>query len=258
MKHIFVDGSYFIFYRFFATLNWFKHQKDIAIDDVMTNNIFMEKYEKMFEKTLKDIVRIYDVDWKHLYFAKDCPRDEIWRHKYIKDYKATRVTHGSFDGRIFTYSYDTLIPQLIDKYSFQILQGECLEADDVIALKISIMDKSDDTYIITNDNDYIQLLNCEKLHIINLQHQDISLRNNCEDAKQFLHVKIIQGDKCDNIPSIGPKIGPKTALKLASNESDLLNYFKKHKDAEAQYILNRKLIDFNYIDETYKEKFLKS
>ena len=262
MKSLFIDGSYFIFYRFFATLNWFKHKHDdIDKSNITKNAEFMEKYSKMFEKTLKDIVRIYGIEWKNVYFAKDCPREEIWRNSLIDAYKATRVTHALFDGEIFKYTYRDLIPNLINSLSFQMIHGEGLEADDVIALSISVAKADDECFIITNDNDYIQLLNHNnrKIHILNLQHQDISLRNAFgDDVGKFLLVKIIQGDKSDNIPSIGKKIGPQTALKLASDPNELAKYFEKNPVAKNRYDLNRRLIDFQYIDEECKRKFLES
>lgn len=257
---LFIDGSYFIFYRYFASYNWFKlNQKDQEIGDVLQNDIFMDKYCKMFEKTIVNLVKTHQVQWNNVFFAKDCPRENIWRNSFTDQYKGTRVTHNSFDGEIFTFTFATLIPQLIEKYAFKILEGEKLEADDVIALVIKhIIPKEVPCVIITNDNDYIQLCTLANVNVINLQDKNLSSRNLCSSPSEFLKVKIIQGDKSDNIPSIGPGIGPKTALKLATHADELDKYFKKYPDAVHRYEINQRLIDFDFIDQYIKEKFLES
>ena len=66
------------------------------------------------------------------------------------------------------------------------------------------------------------------------------------------------GDKSDNIPSIIKKCGPKTAEKLALNNSELIKLFEKNTDAKKQYDINRSLIDFNYINRIIKNEFLKN
>ena len=83
-------------------------------------------------------------------------------------------------------------------------------------------------------------------------------RNSCTNPQEFLKAKIIQGDKSDNISSIWPKCGPKTALKLAKDHEALENFFAKHAGSETIFNKNRILIDFNFIDETYKNEYLES
>jgi 5'-3' exonuclease len=74
----------------------------------------------------------------------------------------------------------------------------------------------------------------------------------------YLQYKIIIGDVSDNIPPIMKKCGPKTAEKLAQNAEELAKIFDKHPDAKTQYDLNRRLIDFSFIDEEAKQNFLKN
>jgi DNA polymerase-1 len=113
--------------------------------------------------------------------------------------------------------------------------------------------------IITNDNDYIQLMNIDRLSDINqnnvlmiknLQDKSICDRVNCS-SQIYINVKKILGDKSDNIPSITRKCGEKTAFKLASNQDMLNNLLEKDRDAKKQYELNDLLIDFKNIPEEY-------
>jgi 5'-3' exonuclease len=227
---------------------------------ILNNDIFMDKYAKMFEKTIVDLVtKTYKVQWNNVFFAKDCPREEIWRHSHTDEYKGTRVAHSSFDAGIFTYTFGMLLPRLIEKYGFRILQSESLEADDVIALTVKYIVPHEKTcIIITNDNDYVQLCDNPNISVINLQNKNVFERTSCASSQEYLQVKIIQGDKSDNIPSIGPGIGPKTALKLAKTPDELEKYFKKHPDAVQRYNVNRRLIDFNFIEQGIKDQFVHS
>ena len=60
-------------------------------------------------------------------------------------------------------------------------------------------------------------------------------------------LKIICGDKADNIKPCFKKCGPKTAMKLILNPSLLETKFLKEENSRNIYTLNCKLIDFNYI-----------
>lgn len=103
------------------------------------------------------------------------------------------------------------------------------------------------TFKITGDYDYKQLLNIKNLTIYNLKGQEFIV----EDTKLFLETKIIMGDKSDNIPAIAKKVGPVTAAKLAKDPEALDLFFSKHPGANAQYTLNQKLINFDYIPKNY-------
>jgi hypothetical protein len=64
MTLILVDTSYTSFYRFFATLRWlsmndpdlYKEKKSDTTYDWSKNEKFMEKYEKMYMKSIVDLV----------------------------------------------------------------------------------------------------------------------------------------------------------------------------------------------------------
>lgn len=259
-----IDMSYYVFYRYYATFNWYKRQTNVEIDveHIRDNVEFMQKYAKMFEKTLMDLMKLHKIkNPSSVVFAKDCSRDNIWRHQYYNAYKATREEKSaSFNKDVFTYTYHTLIPNLQEKLGFQMIGHYCLEADDVIAI---ITKNIFDTYqigpieiiIITNDNDYIQLMNIDRLcnnilKIRNLQDRNICERVNCS-PQVYTNVKKILGDKSDNIPSITRKCGEKTAYKLATNQDLLMNLLEKEPEAKKQYELNDLLIDFKNIPDEY-------
>ena len=51
---IFVDGSYFCFYRYYAILNWWKNAyPEEPLEDPFQNEKFVEKFKKTFAELLK-------------------------------------------------------------------------------------------------------------------------------------------------------------------------------------------------------------
>lgn len=252
-----VDTSYYVFYRYFATYNWFKKQvPDAHGASIMNNENFAIKYRDMFEKTFLNLCKTHNIkNHENVVFVKDCPRDKIWRHSVIGGYKENREGRtDTFDSSVFPFTYQNILPRLEERYGVQVFGHDCLEADDVVAIVAKdVMDKVADAEIvvITNDNDYIQLLNHEnagKMLIENLQGKPISQRVGC-DPKTYIEVKKIMGDKSDNIPAIFKKCGGKTALKLAQDQQALTNVFDKSPEAKKQYELNNVCIDFKCIPE---------
>lgn len=253
------DLSYFVFYRYYATVSWLKKNtgESVDVENIMTNTVFLEKYCKLFEKNICDIVKSSKVSWKNVFLVKDCFRDNIWRNDFYNYYKATRNDRTeTFNKNIFIYTYNELLPALESKYGFKIINHPRLEADDVIAIiKESIRCKNShvNIYIITNDNDYIQLIDANTF-IKNIQGKEIKYRvGMLPDI--YLKTKIIMGDKSDNIPCIMKKIGPKTAEKFVANDDMFIKFCEKHPDALKQYNLNKLLIDFEKIPIEIKNDF---
>lgn len=259
-KLLLIDSSYFVFYRFYATYNWYSLQKkgtdggaNISPEHVMSDPVFVEKYDKMFARTLRELFNTYKCDsWEDVVFVMDAPRDTIWRNALFRDYKISRhETHTRFNKNIFKHTYDVLLPKLRECYKFQTLGVPELEADDIISVIVSHVSPRD-IVIITNDNDYIQLKDSHTM-IYNLQGKDIASRVNM-DPDKYLQVKIIMGDKSDCIPSIMKKVGPKTALKMVEDPAYLKTFLDKHPTALEQYEVNRRLIDMSYIPEMLKSR----
>lgn len=255
-----IDLSYFIFYRYYATLNWYKKQKE-AKQDVMKDSLFLDKYDKIFEQTIFDLQKKHEIAWDSVYLAKDCSREDIWRIKHYAAYKQTREERlETFDKEIFKHTIVDLVPKLQEKYKgIHLISVEHMESDDIIAIIkefIREKDKEHEIIIITNDNDYVQLID-EYTLVVNLQGRDLKTRIDCS-PEEYLKRKIILGDKSDNIPSIGKKIGEKTAVKLAESEDDLVKLFEKRPETKKQYELNKLLISFQMIPKDLKKRVLEN
>ena len=64
------------------------------------------------------------------------------------------------------------------------------------------------------------------------------------------------GDTSDNIPSVFPKCGFKTALKCVENPELFKKKMKDNEEYYKRFDLNTKIIDFNYIPENLANEFI--
>jgi 5'-3' exonuclease len=261
---IFIDGSYYCFHRYYALLQWWKNAfPDELLEDPNKNNIFVDKFKKTFIENIQQITKKLKISKSIqpiLLVGKDCKRENIWRKELFSDYKGTRVYDEKFMGvPFFQMAYENKLFELGGVKT--ILKHSRLEADDCIAISVKyLINKYPECniYIITSDRDYLQL-NSPNVKLFNLSFKNIAENKNCTgNAKKDLEIKIIMGDICDNIPSIFPKCGPKTALKCIEDN----NFFKKKIDENTNYIiqyeLNQKLINFDYIPKKLVDEFLPS
>lgn len=249
-RWLFIDTSYFVFYRYFAVYQWLRRFKpDEVIDTtrILENPAFIEKYAKTFEKTILDLMKKFKIHGQNVVFAKDCPRDCIWRMQHYPLYKATREDKSdTFNKEIFRYTYATLLPELASTHGFKDLEFDGLEADDIIALSVRKICKETPqsvVVVVTNDNDYVQLLEYDII-LINLQQK--MLQDRIDNPCTYLSRKVIMGDKSDNIPAIMKKCGEKTAERLIQDPIAMEKALQ-NPDTKRQYDLNKLLIDFTYI-----------
>jgi 5'-3' exonuclease len=267
---ILVDTSYWIFYRYFAIMQWWKHTNpDIELfEDPYNTPEFLEKFIKTFLESLEGFKKKQKLHKQRskpatpctIIAARDCPRKEIWRNKLYNSYKETRDKDDSFmGGPFFKHVYKDNNKVLYDAGINHVLRFPTLEGDDIVAItKKYLRNKYPDSmiYIIANDHDYLQLLD-KNTEIINFQNKN--LRENKKvfpEADKNLFYKIVLGDKSDNIMSVFKKCGPKTCEKYYENKELFLEALAKDKEAKDKFELNKKIIDFNEIPEELVNEFL--
>lgn len=230
MSYLFVDASYYIFFRYHALKNWWKlAKKDEPQDYSINNAAFVTQFKKLFATKFKEIFKKLKLDPKKttVFVGKDCLRCDNWRNQHIDDYKEGRVENNEI-GAFFKMIYRENLFQQIPDVSLTVLDYPSLEADDCIALGVKRLYNQDvkannvcehKYYIITSDHDYGQLL-AEDASIVLY---NLKYKNLCDNKKLFpngkqnLVIKICSGDKSDNIPSVFPKCGFVTAKKMHDN-----------------------------------------
>jgi len=251
---ILIDNSYYIFNRYFATIRWFKQRHpeiEINHDKIIENKEFIVAFIKHFEADIKKMLRKYRSTKTNLIFCMDCPRSMIWRNIYYDKYKITRVKKNNFNSDIFD-----LFERYLNNNNYISCKFDTLEADDIVYLiqkQLLFMNRHSNIVIITNDSDYLQMYT-SNVKIYNMQFKDLSLKINYNPKIELL-LKIIIGDKSDNIPKLMTGMRKENALNIAlMTEEDRIQYFKSTNLLD-KYILNKKLIDLNEIPEEIIKKF---
>lgn len=174
-----------------------------------------------------------------------CVEDsESWRKEIFPMYKANRASKReqsvvNFD--IFFPVATEFLNNLQTAFkNIPFIKVPRAEADDIIAILV----KHNPEWKITNvssDKDFIQLFKYP-----NYSQFDAVKRQYIEslDPKQELLLKIVLGDKGDNIPSLKRGIGPVKALKIINE--NLEDWLEKE-NLQERYIENTKLISFDAI-----------
>ena len=274
MKYVIVDLSYFIFYRYYAIHNWWKKaRKDIPIDEPIENEEFVNTFKRTFISKIKEIHKKLNFDKKEPYkliAAKDCPRKNIWRHdlieletKYNKEkketneYKGTRNYDNFKGGPFFNLVYNS---ELLNEAGINtLLYQNRLEADDCIALyikKIIELDSTAELFIIANDHDYMQIVDNTNIFLFNLAYKNLGKHPKFYNEKgKNLFMKIVLGDKSDNIKPLFDKCGVKTAEKYFNDLELFKSKLENNDEFLKRYNHNKQMIDFNEIPEKFREKF---
>ena len=278
-NYILIDGSYYIFYRYYALNIWWGHQAAIPsvapalavgamppVELMIEKNLssvgalppplrpqaelpieFIEKFKSTFISKIHDIDKKLKLKNTIKYVGKDCRRSDIWRTALYPDYKGTRDSTTPFLGApLFEMVYDE---HLYEKAGIkQLLSYPSLEADDCIALTAKHLYATEPDahiWIIASDMDYLQITN-DRIHLYDLKFKNICEKSSGDPACD-LFCKIVAGDKSDNIPSVFKKCGIKTAQKYFKDRDLFLKKLAADKEAQAVYKLNTTLVDFNCI-----------
>jgi 5'-3' exonuclease len=254
---IFIDGSYFCFYRYHSLLTWWKNAyPEIILDDPFLNEQFVAKFRKTFVDHVQNLKKNLGIpkDVKPtIIVGRDCKRENIWRNELFPKYKATRANgkeDGFMGGPFFKMVYQDNL--FIEGGASAILSHPKLEADDCVALSVKhvlqkYQDANTQVYIITSDKDYLQLAE-PRVHIYNLGFKKITDQKSSTGSAEFdLFCKIVMGDISDNIPSVFPKCGPKTALKYYNNKDEFQKRLMSDDAFISQYNTNKKIVDFDEI-----------
>lgn len=295
---VLIDASYFVFYRYYATLRWWSFRnrgddgKPGAGPERPTEDAeFMAAFEKQARAEIARVRKMWGAPPENTVLCCDCSRDRIWRMRIGPDgalvappdeadeaalaaavgalelaappgasYKATRVAAASFSRDIFPRFYGLLEAGALGE-GLRVASGAALEADDVVyglVRRARAAEAAAPTRVVcvSNDNDYLQLLRFPGVLIYNLQDKNLAERS-CGCPEKDLWVKVLSGDKSDNIAPVARGLGPKTALKLAELDADARDAALRKKGGDAALAAarrNRAFVDFRCIPEDLLEK----
>jgi 5'-3' exonuclease len=271
IKHIiFIDTSYYTFYRFHSLINWYKlSHPEVSLQTPIEEEDFVENFRSTFVQKLQEIPKKIGIqpDEKYIVcFGKDCPRKDIWRMTHYPKYKSTRHNYNEgLDIKNPGPFFKLMYKEELYKQAFpnaKVLFHPHLEADDCIALTVKYIQSIQSNLtdppkitIFTSDNDYLQLINSDTIQIFNMQYKPINNeKTSFGDPKKDLLCKIIVGDTSDAIDGIFKRCGRKTAEKYVNDMSLFQKQIEKEK-CEEKYRLNRLLIDFTRIPDDLQQEF---
>ena len=149
---VLIDCSYYVFHRYFATMRWYKFQKnfpEIIIDKITENELFINAFYKHINNDMKKICKQWKTTINNIILCNDCLRCDIWRNDIYDKYKATRSQKPTFNKNIFSIFNEYVNKKLEMKNIY----SDRLEGDDIVYLthkylKPKITSK---IIIITND-----------------------------------------------------------------------------------------------------------
>lgn len=175
---------------------------------------------------------------------------ENWRKKIYPDYKATRKeqreAQTDIDWNEFFKAFKEFTEEVKQYFPFYVLQIKYMEADDIAAIIARDYQKHE-KIIVTSDGDYTQLL---KYNNVKIWDPIKMAFKKSDDPQKGLQIKILMGDKGDNIPSVKPRVGEKTAEKLINDPVLLKEMFNDQTPSYTQ-----KDGTIVTMGDEYKEKF---
>ncbi len=257
MNFVLIDGSYFIFYRYYALCVWYNLAKLPGDPDLpCESEKFMQRFKSTFVDKIHNLDKNIGLESSIKYVGKDCPKNTIWRNEFINDYKGGRKDNDDISS-LFKIAYEDETGLFINAGCKRVLEYPQLEADDCIAITASLIREKypeSKIWIITSDLDYLQLAS-EHITLLDLKFKNLTQsKTSFQNADKDLFCKIVAGDKSDNIPSVLPRCGLKTAEKYY-NDRDLFNQKLQQNNAKDAFERNQRIIDFRYIPENLCEGF---
>lgn len=247
-----IDLSYFVFHRFYATKAYVKISKQTeTVTCSFDDETFTEFFKKGFRNTMEKLAKKFSPS--KIYLSKDCTRSNIWRNDIYDNYKS-RKQLSDFDGRSFDITFNEILPSLIADFTrfkirrkffnipITIVSNDKCEADDISYILCKRIFLDEEKAVISGDHDYMQLID-ENTNVFDLKLNSLKDKS-IGSASKDLILKILTGDKSDNIPSICSKTCALDLIGKYSFEEIVEKYI-----ADERFQLNRTMVDMNQIPE---------
>lgn len=251
--YVVIDLGYLLFYRYHASMRWIEFQKDEAADATNVEYvipIFRKHLDAQLTKLAKKFKKEAGAGGAKFLFCKDERQCDVWRKDLYPEYKANRGVANDM-----VHVLKEVLFEVVSSYG-QVYGSPRLEADDVAYLlvrRLREVEPNAEIVIVTSDRDYLQMTD-EKVRLMDGTGKWIV---GCGDAKKDLMMKVIMGDKSDNIPPITKGCGKKTAETLASDPNALEAYIVKH-NCSAAFERNQQLVRMDLIPMVYQDAFYAS
>lgn len=244
-RHLLVDFGTIAYWKLFSLVS--KHK---GFDTTSKNMFLVQESENEFpnwcdavDQTLVMLIDRFNPD--KLTIACDGPN--LWRAKFYPKYKANRKKQRAeipIDWELFSIIRDEHIKSLAKVFPMKVILKAGIEADDIIAVVTKELSNEEEIIAVTGDGDINQLFRFPNFSVYNPKDNEHITKMDWLDV---LNVKILSGDRGDNIDAVKPRVGEGTARKIIKEcEGDILSYCSKHNLLD-NYHLNQRLINFEMI-----------
>ncbi len=192
---VIVDMGYLLFYRYHATLRYLRcGGKDAS------RGVDPQMFAKHLRAQLRAITDRFP-GCGPLVVCSDAPRATLWRRELFPEYKARRGAAPAQMGELAAMFVD-----IVRERGDVLLEVPRVEADDLAFMTTRLARDHAQLQqlpiaIITNDRDYVQLC----AHFQGVRLYDAALRPVLPasgDAGTDFRIKLLAGDKSDNIPGV--------------------------------------------------------
>lgn len=194
-KLLIIDGNSML-YRGYYILDKYKEQ--FKLDDgtythAVYNFINMLLY-RMKQSEYNNVIIVFDKSKK------------TFRNELFAEYKATR---NPMPNMLFKQIH--IVKEFLDNANISYLEKDNYEADDIAGSLATKFQKDYEIDFFTSDKDYLQLVTnnvnvlikkSNENEIIEYNINNFTALTNLQFPKQIIDLKILSGDKSDNIPSV--------------------------------------------------------
>lgn len=182
-----------------------------------------------------------------------CDGKSLWRKKISPEYKANRAKARldfPIDWDKFFAVRDEYLHKFSTMYPCKTIYLDTIEADDIIAILVKDLHETEEVIAITGDADIHQLFRFSNFRCYDAKnHKEVK----DIDWEDLLTVKVLSGDKGDNIKAIKPRLGPVSARKIMFESDGDIHKYCVENGLEKEYLLNQQLVNFEMIPEYIQE-----
>lgn len=206
--------------------------------NVQENFCYGEKYGLVFNffRNLRPLIEMFSPN-KCFFALEGHPQ---FRYDLFSEYKANRIIKQGSANKQDLFSKFEIVIDLLKYLPISVCRATNYEADDLIGSLCESL-KDEDVTVISNDSDYIQLL---QRGYNNIRIYNPIKKNNMEaPLYPYISWKCLAGDKSDNIPSL---LTPKKVIKCME-DPQVFQAFLASEENRANFNINRQLIEFRSV-----------
>ena len=204
--YLLIDVSSMLFHIVFTLINLFDQKHKSSLPEPEEKRLYILKhFRRCFMHKIRTLVAVYQTT--KLVFARDVHKHEIWRNKIFDKYKTQRktitkhkgcsVSLGDYFSSIYRYLYDNLVIDL-DAITVKIPEAE---ADDVIGVLTHYLTFQEERVVIVSDDcDFYPLLHRPSVEAYDTHGENFLKKFRNITPLGYMRLKILCGDKSDNIP----------------------------------------------------------